>query len=336
MDRLRTTTLALILALMSWLAGLGISEGVSAAERTALTPVRPERCGPQRATCEGFDAVVFVHGIYGDVDTFKNQATHFDWAESFPSYFEEGQLIATPPGESGVDVFRLTYQTELFSWAKGHETHFDAIARKVFEVMKPLRVRRYRSIGFIAHSLGGNIVSTYIHMVKSSLGHPQRSQHAFVVNLATPVLGSQIADIGSVLTSALGMNDALLKSLKENNLYLTMLDQFRREEQGKAERNACRAVHLHAAYETKYIGPLLVVTQASAAASISQLVSSPVVGFTRNHFEMAKPSGVDDPLYKWVDDRVRAEYSRLLDWDTLVAQAPPKRKMCASIDYIPE
>jgi hypothetical protein len=36
--------------------------------------------------------------------------------------------------------------------------------------------RGYRSVGFIAHSLGGNVITAYIHSVKSELGHSARAQ----------------------------------------------------------------------------------------------------------------------------------------------------------------
>ena len=36
----------------------------------ALEPSRPVQCPPSRLLCEDFDAVVFVHGIYGSRETF--------------------------------------------------------------------------------------------------------------------------------------------------------------------------------------------------------------------------------------------------------------------------
>ena len=154
-----------------------------------------------------------------------------------------------------MDVYRLDYQTALLKWANDKDPRFEEVARAVREAMKPLRIRQYRTIGFIAHSLGGNMVSTYIHLVKTKIGHPQRSQHAYVITLATPVLGSQVANVGSELRSVLRMNDDLLNSLTKDNLYLRMLLEFREEEDPKERRYVCRPVHLHAAYEDKYLGP---------------------------------------------------------------------------------
>ena len=100
------------------------------------------------------------------------------------------------------------------------------------------------------------------------------------------------------------MNDDLIKSLRSNNLYLRMLNEFRQEEEDKARRYLCRPVQLHAAYETRYLGPIFIVSRDSAAESISNLAKSPVVGFRLNHIEIAKPTGIDHVVYRWVLDRV--------------------------------
>jgi hypothetical protein len=293
-----------------------------------LSAARENHCAPTSASCNDLDAVVFVHGIYGSDSTFVNARTHFDWPREFPS--------TMPNSNRGIDVFRLDYQTALLSWASAKNPDFVSVACAVKGALKPLRVRGYRSIGFIAHSLGGNIVSTYIHMVKTSLGHPQRSQNAFVITLATPVLGAQIADEASDLKRLLHMNDDLLDSLKKGNLYLRMLEQFREEEVEKEQRYVCRPVHLHAAYEEKYLGPLLIVNKDSAALSISQLASSPVVGFPLNHSEMAKPAGPDDPIYKWVLDRMSEEYIRIGSWEHDHSNLSREFQLCERIPFIPE
>ena len=292
----------------------------------ALVPVGQSICPPTSEDCQDFDAIVFVHGIYGGAETFKNSATGFDWPAKFPRDIDG----------RGVDIFRLNYESSLSSWAKEKNPQFVAVAKAVLEVMMPLRKRQYRSIGFIAHSLGGNIVSTYIHMVKTSIGHPQRSQHAFIINLATPVLGAQIADIAGTLKSLLGMDDDLLASLKKENLYLRMLNEFRLEEVQKEKRYVCRPVHLHAAYEEKFLGPLLIVDRDSAAVPISQMVQSPVVGFKLNHSEIAKPTSLGDPMHRWVEDRIIDEYRRLATWQRVRNDTLQVKPLCDLIPFRPE
>jgi Putative serine esterase (DUF676) len=266
---------------------------------------------------------VFVHGIYGDDSTFRNAETGFDWPSSFPRAVK---------GRS-VDVFRLNYQSALLSWSKQKNPEFDIVATEIFEAMAPLRKRNYRSVGFVAHSLGGNLVSTYIHDVKSGRGHPERAQNAYYITLATPVLGADIASLAAPLKQLLGMNDDLLNSLTKDNLYLRMLKHFRDAEGPKGERRGCRAVHLHAAYEQARVGPLTVVTADSAALSIANMVASPVLGFPLDHFAIAKPRSSDDAVFKWVLDRVTSEFGRLEEWDVARVNVPKEHKLCQSDKY---
>ena len=298
----------------------------SAPPVASLDPARSLACTPSFADCSGFDAVVFVHGIYGNDDTFVNPTTSFDWPSRFPSMVSERRI----------DVYRLNYQSAMLSWAKKKNPRFDEVAKAVKDALKPLRDRRYRTIGFIAHSLGGNVVSTYIHLIKTGLGHPQRSQNAFVITLATPVLGAQVADLGTRLKQGLGIEDDLLDSLKSDNLYLRMLLEFREEEDPKEKRYVCRPVHLHAAYEEEYLGPILVVSEDSAAVSVSRMVKSPVVGFRLDHSEIAKPDGPDHVVYRWVLDRVEDEYLRVATWEDAHKDFPPERRLCERMEFIPE
>lgn len=291
-----------------------------------LEPARPLHCSPSRISCDEFDAVVFVHGIYGSRETFVNADTRFDWPKEFP------RTISERP----VDVYRLNYQTALLTWARDRDPRFEEVAKAVRDAMKPLRVREYRTIGFIAHSLGGNVISTYMHMIKTGLGHPQRSQHAYAITLATPVLGSQVADVGSALKTLLRMNDDLLNSLTNENLYLRMLREFREEEDPKEKRYVCRPVHLHAAYEEKYLGPILVVRPDSAAASVSKLVKSPIVGFPLDHSAIAKPDGPHHAVYRWVLSLVEDEFSRVATWDAAHRSLPTARRLCERMDLLPE
>jgi hypothetical protein len=295
-----------------------------------LEPARPLQC--RSAPCSNFDAIVFVHGIYGSRETFYNARTGFDWPKMLP----ETLPTDARGGFTHVDVYVIEYRSAMLSWARGDNPSFEAVATTVFRLMAPVRKKQYRSIGFIAHSLGGNIVSTYIHMVNTRYGHANRAENAFVVTLATPVIGAQVADIFGLAKNQVFINDHLLQSLESGNLYLRMLNEFRAAEDPKAESYGCRAVHLHAAIEQKYLGPVLVVSPQSAGASISEMVSSPVVGFPLNHMEMAKPTGPDDPLYLWVMDRVGDEYRRMSDWQESHAQAAPEFFLCQRAPLLPE
>ena len=84
------------------------------------------------------------------------------------------------------------------------------------------------------------------------------------------------------------------------------------------------------------MGPFLIVGQSSAVLPIINSVASPIVGFDRNHSEIAKPTGPDDDVYKWVMDRLDSEYERLDNWDAVTANAAPQFKLCANIPVLPE
>lgn len=287
---------------------------------------RPLACKPRAETCSGFDAIVFVHGIYGGEATFVNPETGFNWPRQLPMAI----------GGRTIDVYTLQYQSQMLSWARGSNPDFVAVANSMYEALAPVRKRQYRSIGFVAHSLGGNFVSTYLHQVKTKRGHPARSQHAYVITLATPILGAQIADQGSFLKSLLGMNDGLLQSLSKENLYLRMLTEFREGEGGKAAMYGCRPVHLHAAYEEKELGPVLVVPQDSAVEPISKVVASPVVGFKLDHTRIAKPSSASHEVFLWVNDRVTTELARLDQWEASRKSKPANHKLCDVVPFIQE
>lgn len=290
------------------------------AQSATLEAVGSPRC--TSADCSRYDAVVFVHGIYGSRETFVNTTTGFDWPASLPREIKEAQI----------DVYRLNYGNALLSWAKKKNPQFQEVARSVITAMAPLRHKRYRSIGFVTHSLGGNVVSTYMHTVKTSFGHPHRSQHAYTITLATPVLGADIANKGTLLKQLLGMNDDLLGSLERDNLYLRMLLEWREAEMTREQMYDCRPVHLHAAYEKERIDPLLIFSPQSAGQSVSKLVNSAIVGFDLDHSEIAKPTGRDHVVYQWVIDRMENEYVRINSWN---ANQYPLR-LCRKSEWIPE
>lgn len=303
---------------------IAATPGRTTARPTAqLTPIGTEACQNTAPTCETFDAIIFVHGIYGAEDTFRNSTTGFDWPREFPREIAGRRF----------DVFRLDYKSALLSWAKERNPSFESVAIEVFEVLKPLRKRKYRSIGFIAHSLGGNVVSTYIHDVKSTLGHPERAQHGYYITLGTPVIGADIASLGSSLKRFLRINDDLLTSLETNNLYLRMLQHFRDAENEKSARFKCRPVHLHAAYEEARVGPLRVVPASPASREISGMVASPIVSFPLDHIDLVKPRSAADPVYLWVLGRITDETQRLDKWDIEAAKRDANFRLCSDARY---
>src|SRR5262245_35137437 len=99
-----------------------------------LIPIGERRCQPNSADMCNRDAIVFVHGIYGADETFRNPQTGFDWPRAFsnePAF--EGPLVPR-----GVDVFQLNYRTKLIAWARSSNPSFKDVANTFIEELKTL------------------------------------------------------------------------------------------------------------------------------------------------------------------------------------------------------
>ena len=277
------------------------------ASSAKLVPVRVE-C--RFSSCFDRHVVVFVHGIYGSEATFEHASTGFSW----PLNVRDDVL-----GHK-VDVYRLDYRTKLISWAKANIAYLDGVVYDTFDALGPLR-DKYRSIGFIAHSLGGNVVASYLHTVKTDQGHVARASNVFVISLGTPYSGAQIANVGLLFKEVLGISDPLLTSLAANNTFLRFLERWRQSEDRKAAEFHCRPVHLYAAVETKPMGTIQIVDVDEAVKPIRNLAVE-IKKFDRNHAEIAKPKDKSDDLYRWVDGIITNEFKRADDWSGPLCTRP--------------
>ena len=100
-----------------------------AVQPASLEPVRREQCVNNAPSCADFDAIVFVHGVFGEKETFRNKMTGFDWTMGLPMEIKGRK----------VDIFRLTYRTALLSWARDSNPGFETVAGSVMEALGPLR-----------------------------------------------------------------------------------------------------------------------------------------------------------------------------------------------------
>jgi hypothetical protein len=296
------------------------SNSANAVEMAAADIVTIRDCYDERAvrSCEGRDAIFFVHGIFGGVETFTNGS--YRWPQELAADFPD------------VDIFVIKYDTQLFNWLYRNVATFDEIAEVLMSKMQgPLmddggtRVlsqgfvtrRGYRSIGFIAHSLGGNVTAAYLHSVKSELGHSARAQNAYVITLGTPADGSYMANVGNVIKQYLGQNDPLLTSLERDNLFLRMLAMWRRAEDVKSRRFECRSVNLYVGIEGASVYGIPVVSEQSARKPYERLAREIKVFYLYNHLRIAAPDGKADPLNEWVTDIIKKERKRMDQWTQL-------------------
>ena len=298
----------------------------SLASNASLESERKVQCDSTQTDCSNYDAIVFVHGIYGSKETFSSGKASWSWPKDFPA-----QL-----GGRKIDVFSLNYQTSLLSWAKDSTADFDSLAEDAFNAIRPLRSKKYRSIGFIAHSLGGNVVATYLVKTKLKRGSSARAQHLFLVTLATPFSGSRIADLGASIKGAIGMRDDLLESLKKDNLYLRMLKGFTIDYQEREQLYECRPFSLYSAFETEAMGPFLIVQPESAAQALSAILKSPAKSFPLDHSGIAKPDGPEHQVATWVVGRVQEAFELAQTWDAAPESQSAESPYCRRSKYLPE
>jgi hypothetical protein len=77
---------------------------------------------------------------------------------------------------------------------------------------------------------------------------------------------------------------------------------------------------VHAAFEQLPTNGVVVVDEASATFIVRGIYQQidvgnfhSVRGFDKNHSNIAKPTGPDDLLAKWVDQRVKGDFARIAD-----------------------
>jgi hypothetical protein len=288
-------------------------------------PDRPAPC--DGAECRSRDAVFFIHGIYGDADTFRNGA--FDWPAALPVSVE-GRTI---------DVYRISFQTLLITWSMKDVTSLDELEEALNQALfgspaggldgpptdgvlmsaNGTVTRPYRSLNFIAHSLGGNVAAALIHEIKSRYGHDLRARFGFAVTFGTPANGAQIASLGGLLKHVLGMPDPLLQSLAHDNTFLRMLKRWRLAEDLKAQRFRCRPVHLYVGVEGRQLawGGIIrhtVVTRESAEEPVRRLAREIRFFEDEDHASIVKPDGPGHDVFRWVNEILAKEMRRLGEW----------------------
>lgn len=183
--------------------------------------------------------------------------------------------------------------------------------------------RPYRSLNFIAHSLGGNVAASLVHDTKSMFGHDRRARFGFILTLGTPAGGSQIASIGAILQALLQTNDGLLESLERDNTFLRMLQRWRVAETAKAQRFQCRPVNLYVAIEGRSTLGVQVVSEDSARDPVRGLAKEIKLFADKDHSTIVKPAGTSDPVYQWVGGIIEKEMARLERWGNRALCTPP-------------
>jgi pimeloyl-ACP methyl ester carboxylesterase len=297
----------LLLILLSYVPAL--AQAKPAIPLATVTPETAIKCTTKDFQSCSNPALVFIHGIFGSRETWINPDTN----AYFPS------LVANDAAFADFDVYRVDFQTQMFSSSRG-PLGAD-VARSIFLALKPI-LAPYQTIHVIAHSLGGNYIRSHIKSVKLSTPTPPGPHTATfayknLIFLGTPMKGARIASLaravlndGSLaLLVPIDVNDWLTQT---NNDWILVVDRQKRppdpitrlpkevsvtKSKAVPPDIASEPFTIHAGYENRRTKGILVVDRTSGTA----LATEPNIKcFDLNHETISKPRDRDDPLYLWV------------------------------------
>jgi triacylglycerol esterase/lipase EstA (alpha/beta hydrolase family) len=123
--------------------------------------------------------VVFIHGINGDpIKTWDNEDQNIFWPRK----------LAKDPDFTNADVLSFGYESEC-----GPSLNIREIATHLHTTLEAAIAQiPYRSLSFVAHSMGGLVVREFILTHLQKINVPLDS----MVLLSTPNLGSSLANLG--------------------------------------------------------------------------------------------------------------------------------------------
>lgn len=223
--------------------------------------------------CVGAEhAIVFVHGLTGSADTWKN-ANGAYWPA----------LIGGDGDMSRFDVFRIDYD----SFRLSSSPDVDALDDGVYSRMAVLK--DYKSITIIAHSLGGLITQRYLQTVNLRETHLGLNRFRLAILFGTPSEGSNLANYAAWLSDNPTLR--VLGSFKTND-YAKLLTKQMWFTMQKHEGTGCRSLRIFAGVETKDISGLRIVTAESAERGAYACRNFPF-----DHIDLTKPTTVDDVRY---------------------------------------
>lgn len=228
-------------------------------------------------------AVIFVHGILGDVrSTFTSRSGVF-WPD----------LLKTDPLFKDANIYTYGFDSKL--WEKG--LRIKQLAAEMHVAMTAHQiVNRHRRIVFVCHSMGGLVVRAFLTTYRDEL----LEKLAFLYFFGTPSSGSAIATIGRHLfpnshlaEMATDAGEAFLRDLQADWL----------------EAGFGRTIPSYCAYENRKLnGVALIVPWASAAG----LCNQGLIAIEADHLGLVKPSGIEDKPHL----ALRAAYVQSLETRT--------------------
>jgi pimeloyl-ACP methyl ester carboxylesterase len=154
-------------------------------------------------------AVVFVHGIFsGGVQC---------WSAAGGAFWPA--LLAREPGLEAVGIFVFSYRTSAFSKTYSVGDIVDALR----EELKLTKIREYRRVIFVCHSMGGIVVRKYL--VARQVDLIERGTEIGLFMVASPSLGSVQAGTLYPLLGLLRNTQAKILRFSQQNVWLNDLDK---------------------------------------------------------------------------------------------------------------
>jgi pimeloyl-ACP methyl ester carboxylesterase len=237
------------------------------------------------APCSNTTAIIFVHGLTGSSETWKNTTS----GASFPNLLSEDPAI-----KDKIEVYTVEYGS---LWNSGQP--IVAVTKAVSaQIDKLLKTKRFDKIVFVSHSLGGNISREYLAHVKIRFGHAALSRFRLLITLGTPFDGASLAGLASMFSS-----NEQLRSLIEirKNDFLQLMRETESDYFNKRIDHNCAPLELDAVFETERTGVAMIVPKASATANATRTAGD---DFGKSHVSLPKPADRDDKVYSYVRDEI--------------------------------
>lgn len=249
--------------------------------------------------CSGRRALIFVHGLWGSEDTWKNATNGKTWPE----------LISEDSFFDNFDVYVVSYPTSVILGREGNKVRLTQVSQGLYELLNQRIIHNYKTIHLIGHSMGGNVILTSVLLLKLSdpTAHSILTGYKNIILLSTPVEGADVANLALLVSSDQKL--FALKPVVENELPVLIEFGFT-DIFGKRLAMGLEPLRISAAYETKpyVIGGFLntrsiIVSEQSATALRGHLVAEE--GFDRDHSTIVKPKDRDDCVYQWVRQQIQ-------------------------------
>jgi tetratricopeptide (TPR) repeat protein len=216
-----------------------------------------------RYDAETSSVIVFVHGIFGDGNS--------TWTGKNNSYWPE--MLTRDASFGHYNIYVYEYPTGY----SGEELSIDEISENMRLLFDTDKVSAHSKIVFIAHSMGGLVVRSYL------LKNPNSASHTpMIYFFSTPTTGSELASIALLVANNPQL--AQIKPMRSAEFLANLQRQW---------LDADLNIASFCAYETKKTFGINVVTQGSA----SNLCNKRLDPIPEDHFTIVKPSSYRDPAY---------------------------------------